>query len=870
MATEDVTLRMRLQGRTETASGVASVKTTVTEAGAAARAAGAEAAEGARGWQLVTRSMEETAAGAAAVPGKLLASGREAGEKWGEGFRETARSMLLGIGGFFAAEHLFEFGKESITEAAQTQANIVRAQVLYGKEGAEQIESFAKRAADAYGLSESTAIKQANSFALLGSAAGLHGEELAKFGTTFEKMSSDMAAYAGTTQDQALSALQSGLRGRGTALKQYGIVMSTSALQAEALHDHIIAPTKDAAQIAMTQSMLIADQKAYSDAVAKSGATSLEALKAHVTLEGAQVALNKAVAGSVPPLTDQQKALAAQQLIMRQAGDTQGAFASHSDLLAEKQQKLGAEMDNVKDKIGTALLPIENDLVDFMLHKGVPALKEFSDWFEHKGVKGVEDFAGKLKPLATSVLPAAKTALSDVKDIVGPLATDVGKLADGFNAMPDWLQKTVVGAGVGLYGASKLRGLAGTLSEVTGVGGTGRAGLGGTGVVDVFVTNPGFGTGGPGGTPGAAEAGAEAGTVASEAETGLTAAQRAARWFRGGGPMTGALAGDVTEALPFLSSGLLSKLTMLPIYPDHQDGPPIATLANYPKPVQEYGALTRFLGVDQSDPKNPVGSSQDVQTAIARFTSTATLAQFKGLEATLTAQFGQGKGFGFLDQQGARMGANWGISTALPPSFTDRYHTLSMEADAASAKKLGDTLAALPKEVRTQITTPGADTSRTALMRLSDQADLTAKQRKLLVQLANSADLLAQLHTINATADNTARPRTLSITEVGHLLTGGFFGSAPSGSSPSPTPTHKRARGGPLGAGDIALVGEDGPEVWVPDRAGTIIPNVATRGGASAVAMADQDIVLHSTLNLDGKVAAQSTDRHHARTLARL
>jgi hypothetical protein len=65
-----------------------------------------------------------------------------------------------------------------------------------------------------------------------------------------------------------------------------------------------------------------------------------------------------------------------------------------------------------------------------------------------------------------------------------------------------------------------------------------------------------------------------------------------------------------------------------------------------------------------------------------------------------------------------------------------------------------------------------------------------------------------------------------------------------------------RASGGPLEAGQAALVGEAGMELFVPRTAGTIVPNGALGGG---------DVVVHAHLHLDGREIAESTTRHQRR-----
>lgn len=56
-----------------------------------------------------------------------------------------------------------------------------------------------------------------------------------------------------------------------------------------------------------------------------------------------------------------------------------------------------------------------------------------------------------------------------------------------------------------------------------------------------------------------------------------------------------------------------------------------------------------------------------------------------------------------------------------------------------------------------------------------------------------------------------------------------------SGPSPTqPTPIQGRASGGPVYAGQAYIVGEDGPELFVPNLSGTIVPNGARNGGRAS------------------------------------
>lgn len=76
------------------------------------------------------------------------------------------------------------------------------------------------------------------------------------------------------------------------------------------------------------------------------------------------------------------------------------------------------------------------------------------------------------------------------------------------------------------------------------------------------------------------------------------------------------------------------------------------------------------------------------------------------------------------------------------------------------------------------------------------------------------------------------------------------------GSSAPKAPSYRgqRASGGPVDAGYSYLVGERGPEMFVPGSSGTIVPNGGGRGGG--------DIVIPITLEVDGQVLARMVRKY--------
>ena len=82
---------------------------------------------------------------------------------------------------------------------------------------------------------------------------------------------------------------------------------------------------------------------------------------------------------------------------------------------------------------------------------------------------------------------------------------------------------------------------------------------------------------------------------------------------------------------------------------------------------------------------------------------------------------------------------------------------------------------------------------------------------------------------------------------------GGDTSSSGSGTGSGPDNPGSNAMGGPVKAGEWSWVGEQGPELVQFGAPGTVIPNHE---------VGNRPIVVHSTIMLDGEVAARSVSRH--------
>lgn len=412
------------------------------------------------------------------------AAGSSAGTRFGSVFKKAAQASIVGAAALAAGATKLAF--DSINSASDLEESTNKVVQVFGK-GSAAVLKFTEGTADALGQTNNQAREAASTFGIFGAAAGLADRKNAKFAKRMTTLASDLASFNNTDPSQAVQALGAALRGESEPIRAYGVMLDEATLKAEALALGILKPVKNAAQIKTYQVAITEGQQKYNDAVAEFGSKSLEALKAEAGLGTARDRLAKATAGTIPPLTQQQKLLAAQSQIFKQTEVAQGDFARTSDGLANQQRRLAARFEDAKAKLGKGLLPIMTQAADFLLDEGIPAFERFADWFNKDGIPAIKKFGDR-----------AQTVAGHVQNLVGFLKD-----------LPDPAKYAGLAALLGGGAALKLRGGGGAL------GSAGKA-LGVARPVHVFVTNPGFGGGGAGGG-GAGKFGALAGAAMAAA-----------------------------------------------------------------------------------------------------------------------------------------------------------------------------------------------------------------------------------------------------------------------------------------------------------------------------------------------------------------
>jgi hypothetical protein len=123
--------------------------------------------------------------------------------------------------------------------------------------------------------------------------------------------------------------------------------------------------------------------------------------------------------------------LSAQKIILKELDEQ---FKGSARAQRTEADRLKVTWGNFKEEIGTALIPILEDLSRFMRKEGIPKAKEFFAVVRDDGIPALKKVAG----------------------FAGDAAGEVKKLVDAFNGMPDWVKKGLAVGAVGAFAAKKL------------------------------------------------------------------------------------------------------------------------------------------------------------------------------------------------------------------------------------------------------------------------------------------------------------------------------------------------------------------------------------------------------------------------------
>ena len=228
--------------------------------------------------------------------------------------------------------------KQLLSSASSLQESLSKVNAVFGS-SANQVVAWSETTAKALGVSQRAALEAAGTYGNLFQAFGLGAPEAQAMSIRLVELAADMASFNNVPIDDALLALRSGLSGETEPLKRFGVALNDSTLKAKALELGLISTTK----------------------------------------------------GTLPQLIKTQAAYA---LILEQTSIQQGDVARTSDGVAFKMKSFGAQVEDVKGQIGTALIPIFSQLMSFLNDKVIPVFVEFAAILGDDGVGAAFKYLG--------------------------------------------------------------------------------------------------------------------------------------------------------------------------------------------------------------------------------------------------------------------------------------------------------------------------------------------------------------------------------------------------------------------------------------------------------------------------------------------
>jgi hypothetical protein len=282
----------------------------------------------------------------------------------------------VGAGLLVAGAGAVALGTKTVKLASDAEQSLGATGTVFGK-FSDRVVKDSNRAALQYGLSANSYRENANLIGSLFRNQGVDADKLAGKTRGMISTAADLAATFGGPTSDAVEALGSAFKGEFDPLERYGVSIKQSAINAEL------------------------------------------AARGQEKLEGA--ALKAA----------QQQATS--RLIMEQSSRTVGAFGRESDTLANRQQVLGAQLENVGVKIGRALTPALTDLGTAVIDDVMPGLSKLADKYAPK-------VAGWIDKLADNI-PDLVSGFRDAGSGSGDLGGHLSKIGDDFDKLQPAIEK---------------------------------------------------------------------------------------------------------------------------------------------------------------------------------------------------------------------------------------------------------------------------------------------------------------------------------------------------------------------------------------------------------------------------------------------
>jgi hypothetical protein len=202
---------------------------------------------------------------------------------------------------------VFRLAGDAVDAASALNEEISKSQQVFGA-SSEAIEDWSQTTASAFGISQRAALEATGVFGNLFRVVDIAPDQAADMSRALVELAADLSSFNNADPSDVLQALRSGLIGEVEPLRRFGVLLSEARVQ--------------------------------------------------------QVAMAQTGKDNVKELTNQEKALARYQIILRDTAPAQGDFARTSEGLANQSRVLRANLDDLSANIGSVLVPVLTDATD--------------------------------------------------------------------------------------------------------------------------------------------------------------------------------------------------------------------------------------------------------------------------------------------------------------------------------------------------------------------------------------------------------------------------------------------------------------------------------------------------------------------------
>lgn len=235
---------------------------------------------------------------------------------------------------------------DAIQAASSLNESMSKSANVFGQSAAA-IDAWAQQGATDFGLSKQAALEAASSFGNMFNQLGVGTTQAAQLSQNMVELAADFASFHNANIEDVITAQSAAFRGEYDSLQRFLPLINAASVEQEALSMTGKKTTKE--------------------------------------------------------LTAQEKALAVNNLMMKGAGAAAGDFDRTSDGLANQQRILAANIENTQAVIGQKLQPVMNDVLHWLNSDGIPGFMTFARVIGEGFADAAGFFVGGMADIASAV-----------------------------------------------------------------------------------------------------------------------------------------------------------------------------------------------------------------------------------------------------------------------------------------------------------------------------------------------------------------------------------------------------------------------------------------------------------------------------------